>query len=47
MRGDGWVRCCICGELHTPPYESLAIQQGDKYDVCTGLCAAEAGLSDD
>jgi hypothetical protein len=46
MRGDGWVRCCICGELHVAPYERLAVDaDGLRWDVCAGQCAIEAGIS--
>lgn len=35
MRGVGWVRCCICGELHTPPYDDLYVDEDDvKWDMC-------------
>jgi hypothetical protein len=45
MRGDGWVRCCICGELHTEPFERLAVDdEGQRWDVCAGECAVEAGI---
>lgn len=47
MKGDGWVRCAICGELHTRPYERLAVDRdGNVWDVCAGDCAKEAGLRD-
>jgi hypothetical protein len=45
MRGPGWVRCCICGQLHEHPYGGLAVdQEGERWDVCAGRCAAEAGI---
>ena len=45
MRGDGWVQCCICFAFHLPPYEHLAVDlEGAKWDVCTGLCAEDAGI---
>ena len=45
MRGDGWVRCCICGELHWHPYPDLhRDDNGELWDVCAGQCAREAGL---
>ena len=45
MRGEGWVRCCICGELHEPPWPNLATDEdGDLTDVCAGECASEAGI---
>lgn len=45
MRGVGWIRCCICGELHTAPYPRLALDiEGDRNDVCKGDCAREAGI---
>ena len=45
MRGDGWVRCCICGELHERPYPNLARDaDGFLWDVCAGECAVEAGI---
>ncbi len=45
MSGEGWVRCCICGQLHTEPYDGLAIDtNGIRWDVCGGQCAREAGL---
>lgn len=46
-RGDGWVQCCICGGFHTAPYASLAIDlNGDRWDVCTGQCAEDAGIEE-
>ena len=46
MRGDGWVRCQICGELHEAPYPRLAVDSdGEKWDVCAGRCAQEAGIT--
>jgi hypothetical protein len=48
MRGEGWVRCCICGELHTEPYLTLAKDvDGHRWDVCEGDCAREAGIEED
>lgn len=45
MRGDGWVRCCICGELHEHPFPNLAVDEhGVAWDVCKGDCARESGL---
>jgi hypothetical protein len=45
MRGDGWVRCCICGELHERPYPNLARDAaGDLWDACSGDCARDAGI---
>jgi len=51
MRGDDFVRCCICGELHglisgvTPP--GLAVDEaGIVWDVCKGECAASAGITE-
>lgn len=45
MRGDGWVRCCICAELHVRPFEGLAVDAaGERWDVCAGQCAVEAGI---
>jgi hypothetical protein len=45
MRGDGWVRCCVCGELHEAPYDGLARDEdGRLWDLCAGQCAKEAGL---
>lgn len=48
MRGDNWVRCCICFELHSPPFTFLAVDPTDglRWDVCVGQCAKEAGLPD-
>lgn len=44
MRGEDWVRCCICGALHESPWLNLATDEdGDLTDVCTG-CAREAGI---
>lgn len=46
-RGDGWVQCCICGGFHTEPYASLAIDlNGDRWDVCSGQCAEDAGIEE-
>jgi hypothetical protein len=45
MRGESWVRCCICGELHTEPFMTLAKDaDGVRWDVCEGDCAQEAGI---
>ena len=42
MRGEGWVRCCICGALHVEPFENLMVDEdGVRWDVCVG-CADEA-----
>jgi len=46
MRGDGWVRCCICGELHVRPFDGLARDSSGKWDVCSGQCAREAGIEE-
>ena len=47
MRGDGWIRCCICGQLHSEPYEGLATDRnGDVWDVCAGECAQLSGLDE-
>jgi len=48
MRGEAWVRCCICGELHTHPYPRLARDgDGALWDVCEGECAKDAGMDHD
>ncbi len=44
MRGDGWIRCCICGRLHLAPYDELARDESGKWDVCAGECARAAGI---
>jgi hypothetical protein len=45
MRGEGWVRCCICGELHWDPYPGLYRDPGGVLvDVCIE-CAEEAGYA--
>lgn len=46
MKGPGWQRCCICGELHEHPYPGLARDPYDDsiWDVCAGRCAVEAGI---
>jgi hypothetical protein len=45
MRGEGWVRCSICGELHEAPYPGLAVDvNGDTWDLCSGPCARDAGV---
>lgn len=45
MRGDGWIRCCICGELHVRPFAGLALDRdGVRWDVCRGECAVAAGV---
>ncbi len=45
MRGEGWLRCAICGELHVEPFALLAVDvDGFKWDVCAGECAVEAGV---
>lgn len=42
MRGDGWVRCCLCGELHERPYPGLYVDpEGQRWDMCIG-CAPSA-----
>lgn len=47
MRGEGWVRCCICGTLHEAPFDDLAVDgDGDKWDVCAGECARDSGIID-
>jgi len=47
MRGDGWVRCVICGELHKPPWSNLYRDRfGSLWDVCKGHCAQSAGVSE-
>lgn len=47
MRGDGWVCCCICFAYHTRPYTHLAVDiNGDRWDVCTGDCAEDAGITE-
>lgn len=46
MRGEGWVRCCICGELHEDPYPNLARDENGLIDVCRGECAREAGVKE-
>ena len=41
MRGDGWVRCSFCGQLHVDPYPDLYVDEaGDRWDVCRS-CAEE------
>lgn len=45
MKGDDWVRCCICGDIHHAPYPRLATdREGNRWDVCEGDCADDAGL---
>ena len=45
MRGDGFVQCCICGGFHLDPYPNLAVDlNGDRWDVCKGQCAEDAGI---
>lgn len=45
MRGDGWVRCCMCGALHEDPYPDLAVDtEGNRWDMCSGECAASGGI---
>lgn len=45
MRGDGWVCCAICAAYHTDPYPRLAVDiEGNRWDVCSGACAEEAGI---
>lgn len=37
LRGDGWVRCCVCFEVHYAPYPDLYIDKdGIKWDWCKG-----------
>jgi hypothetical protein len=46
MRGEGWIRCTICGELHVDPFDGLAVDaNGVKWDVCIGDCARDAGIN--
>lgn len=48
MRGPDWVRCAICGELHTEPLMTLVKDtDGNRWDVCSGDCAIEAGIEED
>jgi hypothetical protein len=44
MHGDGWIRCCICGERHDRPFPRLHSDDSGLWDVCVGQCAIEAGL---
>jgi hypothetical protein len=45
MKGEDWIRCAICGTIHHPPYPNLAVDRhGQKWDICKGDCASEAGL---
>ena len=45
MSGPDWVRCAVCGELHTEPFITLAMDDdGNRWDVCEGDCAIEAGV---
>lgn len=45
FRGDNWIRCCICGELHVDPYPDLYEDDEDqKWDFCKGQCAHDAGM---
>ena len=44
MRGEGWVRCCICGALHEDPYPNLFVDDDDeRWDFCRGDCAVACG----
>jgi len=44
-RGEGWLLCAICFELHEDPYDNLAVDsEGRKWDVCAGECAEAIGL---
>jgi len=44
-RGDGWVMCCICFEIHSEPFDQLVVDSdGVKWDVCVGKCAEDAGV---
>ena len=48
MRGPGFVRCAMCGELHVDPYPNLAVIDGEMWDLCAGPCADMAsGTADD
>lgn len=41
MRGDGWVRCAMCGALHVAPFPGLYVDaQGVRWDVCA-KCAED------
>jgi len=46
MRPDpDHIRCNICFKLCT--FEELAVDKyGDRWDVCTGQCAVEAGIEE-
>ena len=47
MRGDGWVRCCICGTLHERPYPDLFRDaSGHLWDTCREPCASQSGLTE-
>jgi hypothetical protein len=43
-----WVRCAMCGKLHRDPWPDLAVDldDGGRWDVCTGDCAREAGITE-
>lgn len=44
-RGEDWVMCCICFEVHHEPFEGLAVDsEGVPWDVCAGRCAEDAGV---
>lgn len=41
MRGDGWVRCVMCGAIHHAPFPDLYVDEnGDRWDVCRS-CAED------
>lgn len=47
MRGEGWVRCTICGALHVEPYPNLVTDtDGVTWDVCKGECAVGSGINE-
>lgn len=46
MIGKDWVLCCICFWEHSKPYPDLFVDHnGDRWDMCRGQCAVDAGLA--
>lgn len=47
MRGPGWVRCSLCGQLHEHPYPDLYTDpEGATWDVCRTCAEHEQAALD-
>lgn len=46
MRGEGWIRCCLCGKLHERPYPGLWVDEdGITWDICIACHVWEERLA--